>query len=92
LQQYRSYNQKPNAHGSRKQLHPQHIIRPAPSSTTTVIHHAMPQDAKTNNIPMIMSGSAVRNLLNLIFKILANFCNDFRLRRSRNFRRHRPQF
>lgn len=54
LQQYRSFNQKPNAHGSRKQLHPQHIIRPAPSTTTTVIHHSLNNEAKSNQIPVIL--------------------------------------
>lgn len=58
LQQYRSYNQKPSGpstHGSRKQLHPQHIIRPAPSSaTTTVIHHSMAAEQTSNQIPVIL--------------------------------------
>ncbi|KAL7011161.1 hypothetical protein ACKWTF_014127 [Chironomus riparius] len=58
LQQYRSFNNKPNAHGSRKQLHPQHIIRHAPSTTviptTTVIHHSMATEAKGNQIPVIL--------------------------------------
>lgn len=35
LQQYRSFNHK-TVHGSRKQLHPQHIIRPAPQATTVI--------------------------------------------------------
>jgi hypothetical protein len=51
LQQYRSYNQKTTVgHSSRKQLHPQHIIRPTP--TTTVIHQ-MVQEQK-NQIPVIL--------------------------------------
>lgn len=58
LQQYRSYNQKPSTgHGSRKQLHPQHIIRPAPTATTTtVIHQQMThqQEQKPNQIPVIL--------------------------------------
>lgn len=56
LQQYRSYNQKPSAgHGSRKQLHPQHIIRPTPSaSTTTVIHQQITQEQKHSPIPVIL--------------------------------------
>lgn len=62
LQQYRSYNQKPSAgHGSRKQLHPQHIIRPAPTATTTttVIHQQMAQDPKPNQIPVILPTGSV---------------------------------
>lgn len=60
LQQYRSYNQKPSAgHGSRKQLHPQHIIRPAPTATTTnVIHQQMTHEQKPNQIPVILPTSA----------------------------------
>jgi hypothetical protein len=59
LQQYRSFNQKPTVHGSRKQLHPQHIIRPAPTATTTtVIHHAIAQETKTNST-LIIPGSGV---------------------------------
>ncbi|CRL07558.1 CLUMA_CG020523, isoform A [Clunio marinus] len=56
LQQYR-YNQKPgpSGHGSRKQLHPQHIIRPSPTATTaTVIHHQMTSEPNTNQIPVIL--------------------------------------
>lgn len=61
LQQYRSYNQKPSAgHGSRKQLHPQHIIRPAPTATTTnVIHQQMTHEQKPNQIPVILPTTAV---------------------------------
>lgn len=63
LQQYRSCNQKsPGAsgHGSRKQLHPQHIIRPAPSTaTTTVIHHQMSQEQSTNQMPVILPSGGV---------------------------------
>ncbi|KAG5667830.1 hypothetical protein PVAND_015799 [Polypedilum vanderplanki] len=61
LQQYRSFNQKPNVHGSRKQLHPQHIIRPAPAAatTTTVIHHPIGGEQKTNQIPVqLLQGNA----------------------------------
>lgn len=55
LQQYRSYSQKPAGHGSRKQLHPQHIVRPTPSSTTTtVIHQQMTQEQKPNQIPVLL--------------------------------------
>lgn len=59
LQHYRSFNQKPNVHGSRKQLHPQHIIRPAPSATTTVIHHSMATEAKGNQIPVMLPSNGV---------------------------------
>lgn len=70
LQQYRSFNQKPNAHGSRKQLHPQHIIRPAP----TVIHQSIVsgvsvgESSKGNGqpIPVMISGG---NGVSKIFKI-----------------------
>lgn len=65
LQQYRSYNQKPGqsgAHGSRKQLHPQHIIRPAP----TVIHHQMISEQATNQIPVILPTSGVSSCPTLI--------------------------
>lgn len=63
LQQYRSYNQKAG-HGSRKQLHPQHIIRPSPSATTTqVIHQQIKQE--TNQIPVILPAASVS-----IFKLL----------------------
>lgn len=51
LQQYRSYNQKAG-HGSRKQLHPQHIIRPSPSTNTaTVIHQQITQEQVPHQIP-----------------------------------------
>jgi hypothetical protein len=54
LQQYR-YNQKSSpGHGSRKQLHPQHIIRPAPSTTTTTVIHQMMQEPIQNQIPVIL--------------------------------------
>lgn len=62
LQQYRSFNQKPNAHGSRKQLHPQHIIRPAPQTTTATVIQSMVEGVKGNGQPipvMISSGNAV---------------------------------
>lgn len=61
LQQYRSYNQKSSAgHGSRKQLHPQHIIRPAPSATTTTtVIHQMMQEPKPNQIPVILPPCSV---------------------------------
>lgn len=76
LQQYRSYNQKPPGHGSRKQLHPQHIIRPAPTATTTttVIHQQLAQDPKPNQIPVILPTASVnvsvsiRKLLFLVSK------------------------
>lgn len=54
LQQYRSYNQKSSAssgHGSRKQLHPQHIIRPAPTTTTTTVIHQMTQEQSPVMLP-----------------------------------------
>lgn len=57
LQQYRSCGQKPtgpSGHGSRKQLHPQHIIRPTPSSTTTVIQQQMSQEQNVNQVPIIL--------------------------------------
>lgn len=65
LQQYRSYNQKPAGHGSRKQLHPQHIVRPTPSSTTTtVIHQQMTQEQKPNQIPVLLpQGTVSSNLV-----------------------------
>ena len=63
LQQYRSYNQKsPGSHGSRKQLHPQHIIRPSPSPTTAVtnvIHQQLVQEQKPNQIPVILPAPGV---------------------------------
>lgn len=59
LQQYRSYNQKPSPHGSRKQLHPQQIIRPTPA--TTVIHHQMTPEPKGNQIPVILSTGNIQN-------------------------------
>lgn len=56
LQQYRSYNQKSSVgHSSRKQLHPQHIIRPAP---TTAVIHQMIQEQKTQ-IPVILPQATV---------------------------------
>jgi hypothetical protein len=56
LQQYRSYNQKSSVgHSSRKQLHPQHIIRPAPA---TAVIHQMIQEQKTQ-IPVILPTSSV---------------------------------
>lgn len=66
LQQYRSFNQKPNAHGSRKQLHPQHIIRPAPQTTTTTVIQSMVEGVKGNGqpIPVMISSSAVSFFLN----------------------------
>ena len=73
LQQYRSYNQKPSVgHGSRKQLHPQHIIRPVPA--TTVIHQ-MIQDQK-NQIPVILPTSVVTFYL-LLTKFLIEFSTFF---------------
>lgn len=63
LQQYRSSSQKPSGpsgHGSRKQLHPQHIIRPAPTSTATVIQqHQMTQEQNVNQIPVILPSARV---------------------------------
>lgn len=60
LQQYRSFNNK-NVHGSRKQLHPQHIIRPAPQ--TTVIQ-SMVDGTKSQQIPvMISGGNSVRLII-----------------------------
>lgn len=68
LQQYR-YNQKPSAHGSRKQLHPQHIIRPVPSATatTTVIHHQIMPEQKPNQIPVMMPSVRENLKKNLTF-------------------------
>jgi hypothetical protein len=70
LQQYRSYGHKTNAHGSRKQLHPQHIIRPAPAATTTtVIHHPMVggggevQKVVQNPMPIMLPGNAVSGMV-----------------------------
>lgn len=68
LEQYRSYNQKsPTCHGSRKQLHPQHIVRPAPSSTATatVIQQQIPQESlvsKPNQIPVLLPSNNVSNM------------------------------
>lgn len=61
LQQYRSYNQKSSAgHGSRKQLHPQHIIRPAPTTTTTnIIHQPMIHEQISNQIPVVLPTATV---------------------------------
>lgn len=50
LQQYRSYSQKSSVgHSSRKQLHPQHIIRPTASN----VIHQMIQEQK-NQIPAVL--------------------------------------
>lgn len=77
LQQYRSFNHK-NAHGSRKQLHPQHIIRPTPQTTTVIQSMVDGSNNGSQSIPvMISSGNAVSkelifliNVLNFLFKIL----------------------
>lgn len=73
LQQYRSYNQKSSAgHGSRKQLHPQHIIRPAPSATTTVIHQMM-QEQSSNQIPVILPTCSVSFYMSGFEKVMIYF-------------------
>jgi hypothetical protein len=71
LQQYRSFNHK-NVHGSRKQLHPQHIIRPAPQTTTVI--QSMIDGAKNGShqsIPvMISGGSSVSIFLRIYIDLL----------------------
>jgi hypothetical protein len=79
LQHYRSYNQKPSAnsgHNSRKQLHPQHIIRPAPSSSTTTVIHQMTQDQTTQNqIPVILPSAGVCFVNN--FRFFKSHCKIY---------------
>jgi hypothetical protein len=76
LQQYRSYNQKSSAgHGSRKQLHPQHIIRPAPSATTTLQIHQMIQESNPNQIPVILPTVSFLASNVLCFSIIPDLTN-----------------
>lgn len=57
LQQYRSFNNK-NVHGSRKQLHPQHIIRPAPQTSSVIQSMIDANKSGSQSIPMMISGGS----------------------------------